>query len=114
MVCFKGAEAPLLMTDEEFAAQFAAIGSKIDGLRVELMGRMDGLQDAATKQGHDFDTLLDLMASNQRIAETATATARASTEIGTANSSALTKLLQRQRALEAELQAIKDRLNGSE
>ena len=91
-----------------------SLGGRLDKFRVDLMARMDRLQDTATKQGQDLDTLLDLMASNQHIAETATTTARASTDIGAANSLALTKLLQRQRTLEAELQAIKDRLNGGQ
>jgi len=85
-----------------------------DRLRVELMARMDRLQNAATKQGHDMDVLLDLMATNQRISETATAATRAASDIGASNSSALTKLLQRQRELEADVAAIKERLNGSE
>jgi len=38
-----------------------------DRLRVELMVRMDRLQNAATKQGHDMDVLLDLMATNRSI-----------------------------------------------
>jgi len=85
-----------------------------DRLRVELMARMDRLQNAATKQGHDMDVLLDLMATNQRISETATAATRAASDIGASNSSALTKLLQRQRELEADVAAIKERLNGSQ
>jgi hypothetical protein len=52
----------------EHEPTIADVLSAIDKMRIDLMARMDRLQDTATTQGRDMEALLDLMVTTQKIA----------------------------------------------
>jgi hypothetical protein len=93
---------------EAFGLNLEALGVKQDGLRVGVMDRMDRLQDALTEQHDDINVLLELLATNQRIAERGLSEARTSFDLHSRTAAALTTMQRQLRHLQDEVNQLRD------
>ncbi len=96
------------MSDDPILAALARLEAGQGKLRVDLMARMDRLQDTLTEQGGDVNTLLDLMVANQRIAERGGAEAKTAFDIGSSNTMVLTQLMQKVVRLEQQVRELRE------
>ncbi len=80
--------------------------------RVDLMARMDRLQNTLTERKDDADTLLEIMALNQRLAEQAGSVAQSAFEVGGLNSSLYLQMAKRLARLEDQVRDLRERGAG--
>src|ERR1700744_5722188 len=92
----------------ELGRRQGELGLKQDGLRVGLMDRMDRLQDGLTEQRDDISVMLELLATNQRIAERGLSEARASFDLHSETPAALATLKRQLRHLQDEVNQLRD------
>jgi hypothetical protein len=92
---------------EELGGRQDEFGLKQDGLRVGLMDRMDRLQDALTEQHDDISVMLELLATNQRIAERGLSEARTSFDLHSRTAAALTTMQRQLRHLQDEVNQLR-------
>jgi hypothetical protein len=96
------------LKQEELGLKQEAFGLTQDGLRVGLMDRKDRLQDALTEQRDDMSVMLELLASNQRIAERGLSEARTSFDLHSRTAAALTTMQRQLRHLQDEVNQLRD------
>jgi hypothetical protein len=94
---------------DEYGRKQEEMGLKQDGLRVSLMDRMDRLQDSLTEQRDDISVMLELLATNQRIAERGLSEARTSFDLHGRTASALTTMQRQLRDLRDEVNELRNR-----
>ncbi|WP_428538723.1 hypothetical protein [Rhodopila sp.] len=86
----------------------AVLQEEVASVRVDLMARMDRLQDTATRQRDDITLLLDLAMGNKNRAELSLTEARAAVDMQGSNSSALIALQRKVMDLEAQVRELRE------
>jgi hypothetical protein len=71
-------------------------------LCVDMMARMDRLQDTAIQQGRDLNVLLELMSAQQ-------SGVRSAQEAGASHGSVLVDLVKRMRQVEADIRELREK-----
>jgi hypothetical protein len=92
--------------------ELTGLSENQDRLRVDLMARMDRLQNNMTEQADEHSVLLDLLATNQGIAERSQSEARASFDLHARMATAMTSLQRQLRRLEDEVRELRDGRSG--
>lgn len=92
---------------DEFGVKLEALGRWQDGLRVNLMDRMDRLQNAMAEQRNEVGVFLELLSTNQRIAERGLSEARTSLDPHSRTSAALTTMQYQIRQLRDDLNQLR-------
>jgi hypothetical protein len=87
----------------------AALDSKVGRTKFELMGRMDRLQDKVTEQVGNADVPLEVLSTNQKIAEGSLSEARLSLDQYGSLARAVTGIEQQIVRLQRDVQELRDR-----
>ena len=85
------------------AVRMDTLAARMDTLRINIMDRIDRVQDVTTRTQHDMQALLELMAVNQRYAETGVHAMQSVGELSTV----VTRLVQDVRRLDAAIQELR-------
>jgi hypothetical protein len=83
------------------------LNTKLIEVRAAVMDRIDRLQDTMTEQKDDMGVLLELLATNQKIAERGLSEARSALDVHSQTSSAMT-------ALGRQIRQLRDRVEKLE
>ena len=85
----------------------ADFSARQDRMRIDLMGRMDRLQDTQTEQRDSMDVLLDLLVNNQRMAERSLSEARLGVDMQSRITTTIAALERQVRRLQDDVRHLK-------
>jgi hypothetical protein len=92
---------------EGLDARLERLEGQMGRLRIDLMARMDRLQDTQTEQRDSMDVLLDLLVSNQRMAERSLSEARLGVDLQSRMTTTIATLERQVRRLQEDVRHLK-------
>lgn len=93
----------------DLTAQIGGVRSDLNTVRIDVMARIDRLQDAVSEQRDDISVPLDLLATHQRMAERGVTGARLAMDGLSSTNSAMTTMERQLRRLQDEVRQLKDK-----